>query len=112
MSFLEGVCETVLTAVGVDPDTAEEIGDVVSCGANLAMGNYAGAAADALDALQLDDDVPWLVRGLEMAGGDPVAMSLGLGGPPGLPPSGYGGANPNAPLGIASSLGIHLPVQG
>jgi hypothetical protein len=77
MSFLEGIIEKVGTAVGLDPEDAEKLGDIVSCGANIAMGNYAGAAADGLDLLELDDEVPWLSQGLEMAGGDPTSPSSG-----------------------------------
>ena len=81
MGFLEGVVEKVATTCGMDPKDAEMLGDAVSCGVNIAMGNYAGATADGLDLLELDDDVPWLAQGLEMAGGDPVT---GL--PPGATP--------------------------
>ena len=76
MSFLEGIVEKVATTCGMDPEDAEKLGDLVSCGANLAVGNYAGATADGLDLLELDDDVPWLAQGLEMAGGDPVTGGL------------------------------------
>jgi hypothetical protein len=97
MSFLEGIVEKALTTVGVDADTAEKIGDLASCGANIAMGNYAGAAADGLDFFELDDDVPWLAQGLEMYGGDPMAAQLGT------QENGFA---------LAQELGIKLPVHG
>jgi hypothetical protein len=80
MSFLEGIVEKVVTTCGMDPEDAEKLGDLVSCGANLAVGNYAGATANGLDLLELDDDVPWLAQGLEMAGGDPVAGGAPMAG--------------------------------
>ncbi len=86
MSFLEGIVEKIGTAVGMDPQDAEKLGDLVSCGANIAMGNYAGAAADGLDLLELDDDVPWLAQGLEAAGGDPASAGIGAGDLSSLPP--------------------------
>jgi hypothetical protein len=79
MSFIEGIVEKVATSCGMDPEDAEKLGDAVSCGVNIACGNYAGATADGLDLLELDDDVPWLAQGLELAGGDPVTGGL----PPG-----------------------------
>lgn len=80
MSFIEGIVEKVATTCGMDPEDAEKLGDLVSCGVNIAVGNYAGATADGLDLLELDDDVPWLAQGLEMAGGDPVTGGVPLGG--------------------------------
>ena len=113
MSLLEGITEGVLTTLGVDDDLAEEIGDFVSCGANLAMGNYAGAAADALDMFEVDDDLPWLAQGLEMFGGDPMAASMGLGGSPGLGDLlGQGDIDAKDALGIARAFGVNVPILG
>jgi hypothetical protein len=83
MSFLEGIVEKVAVTCGMDPEDAEKLGDAVSCGVNIAVGNYAGAAADGMDLLELDDDAPWLAQGLEMAGGDPVTggVPMGAGAP-------------------------------
>ena len=95
MSFLEGIVEKVATTCGMDPEDAEKLGDAVSCGVNIAVGNYAGATADGLDLLELDDDVPWLAQGLEMAGGDPVTGGLPPGAVPmagGDPMAGGGGS--------------------
>jgi hypothetical protein len=106
MSFLEGIVEKVGVACGMDPDDAELLGDLASCGANIAMGNYAGAAADGLDAAGLDDDVPWLAQGLELAGGDPTSAGLDAGLGSGAGEAGSGG------MGIdLSSLGP-LMIQG
>jgi hypothetical protein len=104
MSFLEGIVEKVATTCGMDPEDAEKLGDAVSCGVNIAVGNYAGATADGLDLLELDDDVPWLAQGLEMAGGDPVTGGL----PPGAVPMAGGDPMAGAPGSVDARLVVSV----
>ena len=78
MSFLEGIVEKVATAVGMDPKDAEQLGDLVSLGVNIAVGNVPGAVADGIDLAGMDDELPWLEKGLDIAGGDPTSAAIGL----------------------------------
>ncbi len=99
MSFLEGIVEKVATTCGMDAEDAEVLADAVSCGTNIAVGNYAGATADGLDLVELDDDLPWLAQGLEIAGGDPLG------------PTGAGGAGPArdlSPTSLQGELNVDL----
>ena len=96
MSFLEGIVEKVASSCGMDVEDAEILGDFVSFGANVATGNYAGAAADGLDVAEVDDDVPWLAQGLEIAGEGPIT-----GGAPGEPSAAS-----------AAALKVDLGLQG
>ncbi len=117
MSFLEGIVEKVGVACGMDPEDAEKLGDIASCGVNIALGNYAGAGADGLDLFGLDDEVPWLAAGLEMYGGDPlgaqVGAELGLSDlPPGREPGAVAPADGGQPgLSFAVEIAISLPIQ-
>jgi hypothetical protein len=86
MSLIGSIVEKVAVGLGEDPEDAHKLGDLVSLGANLAMQNYAGAAADGLDLTGMADEVPWLEQGLAMAGGDPLSGGAGPGG--GMPPGG------------------------